>query len=278
MALVFAALSALLYGIADFSGGFASSKSRTLSVLVVSQFAGIALACIALFIFWPGPPAMRDILWGFAAGVSGALGLFMLYRGIATSLVAVVSPSSALVSALIPLAFGILQGERPSPLALVGAALCLPAVILLSAGKVEGEGKSLRSALGQGFLAGLGFGLFFVAISRTSPSSGLWPLIASRSASVLIVLCAMALSKQPLALAKGGRLATFAAGFADMGANICFLLASRAGMLSIVSIVSSLYPAPTVLLGRIVFKERIPPLRVAGLVLAIGGVVLISLK
>jgi drug/metabolite transporter (DMT)-like permease len=115
-------------------------------------------------------------------------------------------------------------------------------------------------------------------VSRASPSSGLWPLVASRFVSVLIALAACAFSRQRVAITKGGLPVTMAAGLSDMGANIAFLLASRSGMLALVSVVSSLYPAPTVILGRIVFRERIPPLRVAGLLLALGGVVLISLK
>jgi drug/metabolite transporter (DMT)-like permease len=279
MSLIFAGLSALLYGVADFSGGFASTKNRTRSVLVVSQAAGILLALAALVFFWPGPPRLADLGWGLLAGVSGALGLFMLYRGIATSLVSVVSPSSALVSALLPLAFGLIIGERPSVAALVGAGLCLPAVILLSmGGKEEGKRAELRSALIQGCVAGVGFGFFFIAVSRTSPDSGLWPLIASRSASLCIILATLLIRREKLEIAKGSRAITLAAGLADMGANICFLLASRTGLLSLASIVSSLYPAPTVILGRIVFKEKIPVSRLAGLLLAIGGVVLISLK
>jgi len=278
MSIVLALASALLYGIADFSGGFASRKSATLSVLIVSQIAGISLALVALVCDWPGWPSGADLLWGVLAGACGSLGLFMLYRGIATSIVAVVSPASALVSAVLPLGFGLLIGERPSALALVGAALCLPAVVLLSAGGGKGDAKAVRSALLQGCVAGLGFGTFFIAVSRTSASSGLWPLVASRSVSVLVALAACALTKKRIAIGKGGLGVTLAAGAADMGANIAFLLASRSGMLAIVSILSSLYPAPTVLLGRLVFKERIPVSRAIGLAIAIAGVVLISLK
>jgi drug/metabolite transporter (DMT)-like permease len=278
MALILAGMSALLYGIADFSGGFSSRKSPTLLVLAISQGAGVLLALVALFIFWPGLPAPADLAWGVMAGLCGALGLFMLYRGIATSIVAVVSPSSALVGALLPLAFGLALGERPSSLALVGALLCLPAVLLLSMGSGGAEGKSLRSALIQGCIAGIGFGGFFIAISRAGKASGLWPVVISRSTSLTLVgACLLAGRKKPK-LAKGSLGVTLAAGLSDMGANIFFLFASRSGLLSLVSVVSSLYPAPTVLLGRVVLHERIPPARLAGIILAIAGVVLISLK
>lgn len=273
-----AGLSALLYGIADFSGGYSSNRNSTLAVVIVSQTAGILLALAALSLSATGLPALSDLLWGMLGGVSGALGIFTLYRGIATSIVSIVSPASALVGAVIPLGFGLLMGERPSTLALGGAALCLPAVLLLSAGGEGGAGKSVKSALGQGLLAGLGFGFFFVAISRSSPASGLWPLVAARATSVFIALALVLSTGERIEIARGSFAVTLLAGLADMGANIAFLLSSRSGLLALASIVSSLYPVPTVLLGRLVFKERIPPIRLAGLGLAIAGVVLISLK
>lgn len=296
MSLILSALSALFYGIADFAGGYASARSKTLSVLVVSQSAGLLVAFCALLVFWPGLPGGRDILWGMAGGLCGALGLFMLYRGIATSLVAVVSPASALISAILPLGFGLLLGESPSPLARIGAILCLPAVLLLSWQRKAEGGKSVLSALIQGSAAGLGFGGFYIFISRASPSSGLWPAIASRGTSLCIFILALAIlnrreakagtprkpggSKEAgvLGIAPANLAVTCGAGIADMTANVLFLIASRTGLLSLVSIVTSLYPAPTVILGRLVFKEAIPPSRAIGLVLAITGIVLISLK
>jgi uncharacterized membrane protein len=278
MSLLLAGLSALLYGVADFSGGFSSNKNSTFSVVIVSQAAGIFLALVALALSASSIPSLSDILWGMLAGVSGAIGLFTLYRGIATSIVAVVSPASALVGAVIPLIFGLIIGERPSALALAGAALCLPAVLLLSSGGDSSDGKSVKSALVQGLVAGVGFGFFFVAVSRSSPSSGLWPLVAARGTSVLIVLSLVLIKKERIGIAKGSLPVTLLAGLADMGANIAFLLASRTGLLALASIVSSLYPAPTVILGRIIFKEKIPPTRLAGFGLALAGVVLISLK
>jgi len=278
MSLLLAGLSAILYGVADFSGGFSSNKNSTFSVVIVSQAAGIFLAFVALALSASGIPTLSDILWGMLGGFCGAVGLFTLYRGIAASIVAVVSPASALVSAVIPLIFGLIIGERPSALAPPGAAPCLPAVLLLSSGGDSSDGKSVKSALVQGLVAGVGFGFFFVAVSRSSPSSGLWPLVAARGTSVLIFLSLVFMKKEKICIAKGSLPVTLLAGLADMGANIAFLLASRSGLLALASIVSSLYPAPTVILGRIVFKEKIPPTRLAGFGLALAGVVLISLK
>ncbi|MEI6875267.1 MAG: DMT family transporter [Spirochaetota bacterium] len=279
MYVLFAALSALFYGVADFAGGFATRRSALLSVLALSQFAGITLALVFILAGDPGPPSASALLWGFLAGATGLVGLFTLYHGIATGIVAVVSPTSALVSALIPAIFGIVLGERPSPLSLVGAVLCLPAMLLLSwepRGAVDPA--RMRKSIVLGLVAGTGFGCFFIALSRTGAEAGLWPVFAARVASLLLIFGYARARRQSLRPSRAGVGAALAAGMADMGANILFLLATRSGLLSIVSIISSLFPAPTVILARVFMKEALPPVRIAGLILALAGVALISLK
>ncbi len=280
MAVILAGLSALFFGIADFGGGFAARRSKLLSVLLLSQVLGLAIACMAVAARWTGPPAAHDLLWGFLAGVAGTMGLFMLYGGIARSIVAIVSPTSAVVGALLPVMLGLLLGERPSSTAMAGSALCLPAVLLLTreAGGGEHGGRSIKSALVYGTLAGLGFGLFFTAISRVGAGGGLWPLVASRIASLSATVIVMAVLKERPRLEPGDLLPTLIAGGADMLANILFLLACRSGLLSLVVIIVSLSPAPTVILARYFLAQRINPCRWAGLALALAGVGLISVR
>lgn len=282
MALVLAGLSALLYGIADFSGGYAASRSRLLSVLVLSQLVGTAVALAALAVMGQGLPPSRDLAWGFTAGLAGSMGLFMLYGGIAKSVVAIVSPASALVGASIPVLFAVILGERPSTTALMGCGLCLPAIILLTweadAGEYARESAGVKAALVYGVLAGLGFGIFFVSLSRSHPSAGAWPLVAARVASLSAFAVAMVMARQPFRVERSGLPASLIAGSADMGANILFLLATQSGMLSLVAIVTSLFPAPTVVLARIFLHQKIPPVRLAGLALSLAGVALISVR
>jgi drug/metabolite transporter (DMT)-like permease len=280
MAIVLAGFSALLYGIADFSGGYAATKSRLLSVLILSQLVGTVVALIALVLLGSSGPTFRDLAWGFVAGFSGSMGLFMLYGGIARSIVAIVSPASALVGALIPVLFGLALGERPSHAAIAGSVLCLPAILLLSweGRDAEHQKGSVRSALFYGILAGLGFGVFFVTLSRSNPGAGVWPLLGARMASITSFALALLVSREPFRVEREGRVPSVVAGAADMGANILFLLASQSGMLSLVAIITSLFPAPTVILARFVFHQRIPPARMAGLTLALLGVALISLR
>ena len=279
MHVVLALASALCYGVGDFSGGFAAGKGRVLSVLVISQAAGLATAFAALAIMGAATPGVADLAWGMAGGLGGAFGLTMLYRGIASGVVAIVSPSAALVGSVLPVAFGLMLGERPGTPALAGIGLCVPAIVLLSTSTdyADSDGKKARLSLMHGLLAGLGFGLFFVALSRPADNTGSWPLIAARFASISVALVILASRRERVEIARGGRAPAILAGVFDMAANIFFVLASGSGMLSVVAIVVSLYPAPTVLLARLVFRERITPARWAGLALTLVGLALISL-
>jgi len=280
MVVLFAGLSALAYGVADFCGGFASRRSPVLSVLFVSQAMGALLVLILIAAMGGGFPMPRDLAWGFLAGLTGSFGLFLLYRGIARSIVAIVSPASAVVGAVLPVVFGLALGERPPVPAVLGCALCLPAILLLSwegRGEPHGQGAA-RAALGYGILAGLSFGGFFIFISRTGHGAGAWPLVAARVASLSAFGAAMLVSRQRLRIEPGARVLTLAAGATDMGANFLFLLAAHAGMLSLAAVIASLFPAPTVLLARVFLRQRVPPVRMAGLALALAGVALISLK
>lgn len=277
MPILLSLFSALFYGLGDFSGGFATKKSPLLAVVTVSQIGGAGLALFFALLDGAPFPGPADTAWAALAGLCGLLGIMTLYRGLARGIVAIVSPLSALISALLPVLVGLALGERPSFLAMLGALLCLPAIVLLSwAGSGAGDRAKRRESILDGLVAGIGFGAFFVFLSRCGQGSGIWPAFIARALTLALLLVAGLVLRRPLALAKGSRVPALAAGLSDMGANILFLLASRTGLLSIVSVVSSLYPAPTVLLARVFLKERIPPARAAGLGLALLGVALIS--
>jgi drug/metabolite transporter (DMT)-like permease len=279
MSVLLAAFSALSYGVADFAGGYAARRSPLLAVMATSQAAGALVALAWVLASGEPLPAGRDLAWGAAAGLAGAGGLAFLYRGIAGGLVAVVSPTAALLGAAIPVAFGILSGERPSPAAVAGSALCLPAILLLSWERGgAADRRALRSALVHALLAGAFIGLFFIALARTAPGSGLWPVLSARGASMALLTLAAALRGERLLVPRAGAVPTLVAGIADMAANVLFLLATRAGLLSLAVLVASLYPAPTVLLARVFFGERISPVRAAGLALAVAGIAHIGMR
>ena len=276
MVTVLAALSALTYGCADFVGGVATRRSPVSAVVAWSQGVGILVALAALPMLGSSRPTWEAWMWGAAAGLSGAAGLSFLYQGLASGLAAVVSPTAALTGAALPVMFGVLAGESPDPITWIGVAVSLPAVVLLSTERGDGRG-AVGASLRMGLISGLGFGGFFIFLSRSGSDGGLWPLVAARSASVPVLFALTAIRGRPLALTPGSRWSTLAAGVMDMAANIFFLLAARSGLLIIASVVTALYPAPTVLLQRLVYKERLGPMRLIGLMLALAGVALIGL-
>jgi drug/metabolite transporter (DMT)-like permease len=279
MTLLLALVSALLYGVADFSGGSATRRNRVFSVMLLTQSAGALVALVASPLIGPSAPRAADVAWGAAAGALGFAGVAALYAGLAKHTAAIVSPLSALIGAILPAAFGALIGERPSGLALIGIALCVPAIALLAYEKGETSDRAkLRASFLYGFVAGLGFGGFFVLISRTSPASGIWPLLGSRATTLLIVTAILALGKNRFSIARPSVAVALFAGAADMLANVFFLLATRTGLLIIATLVTSLYPAPTVILARIFQGQKISLPRAAGIAFALGGVALIGLR
>lgn len=279
MPIVLSFVSALLYGLADFAGGHASRKNSVFAVMVLSQGVGIVVALIAAPLLGPNDPSLADLAWGAAAGVSGCIGIMTLYRGLALHTAAIVSPISALVGAILPAAFGLALGERPSALALAGGIVCVPAILLLAYEKGETRDRAkTRSSFLFGIVAGIGFGGFFIAVSRSASSSGLWPLVCSRAASLAIVAAVALVGRNGFSVARADRPVAAFAGAADMLANVCFLLASRGSLLFIVTLITSLYPAPTVVLARAFHGQRISWPRAVGIALAIAGVALIGMR
>jgi drug/metabolite transporter (DMT)-like permease len=277
MWILLAALSAVCYGAADFCGGFASRRAQVLSILLASQLCGLALSVVAAPVAGPNQPTAADLVWGAAAGLAGAAGLGVFYRALASTVISVASPAAAVSGAALPVLFGFLLGERPSILAWAGLPLALAAVLALSLQQGRGVDRhAARRALGLGTIAGLGFAGFFILMSRTGPGSGLWPLVAARTTSVTGLLLATLIVGRPVMLPPGSRLPAVLAGVLDMAANVLYLLAARRGLVSLVAVVVSLYAAPTVLLARLVLREKLTGLRVAGLALAIAAVAMMS--
>ena len=277
MTIILSAISALLYGGADFCGGLATRRSSILSVLALSQLVGLALALAACTLVVKGGASGVDLAWGAAAGVCGAFGLAALYTALATTIVAVASPIAAVTGAIIPMLIGVAAGERPGALAWAGMGLAVPAIALLASGPTGiGKDGKLRRAVLLGAGAGAGFGLFFAAISRTSPGSGLWPLVAARASTIALVLLFALFSGRSVRASLANLPMILLSGLFDMSANVAFLIASRTGMLTVVAVITSLYPGPTVLLARLVLRERLYFLRLVGIVLALAGVALIS--
>ncbi|MFE3453328.1 EamA family transporter [Nonomuraea sp. NPDC059194] len=274
-AVILATACALVYGTADFYGGLATRRSRVLSVVSLSQIAGLALV-VAMMPLLPGALSEGAITWGLGAGLAGAAGMVLFYRALATGVMSVVAPTTAVTSAALPVLFGLASGERPAVMALVGVVLALLSVLLVSRGGPAVEQRSSASSVVAALAAGAGFGGFFILLAQAPDGSGLWPLVGARIASISAVVLMAVVSRRTLKPGSGALGVIAVAGVLDMAANVLYLLAEQQGMLSLVAVLVSLYPASTLVLARYVLGERLHAVQVAGVAFALGAVALIA--
>lgn len=274
MSALFALMSAGTFGVADFIGGLATRRSRSaVSVVLLSELLGLGFLIILVVIIG-GDLQDEDVFWAGTAGVAGVLGLVLLYRGFATGTVSVVAPIAGLGAAILPLAWGLATGERPSWIAGIGVAMALGAVALISGASNLSDFRA-RAGVPEGVVAGVMFGVFFILISQaTSPE--VWLVAIARIASILVLVVIVVVGRMSVRPAPGIGWMIVAAGLGDVIANLFFLIAERRGLLSLVAVISALYPATTILLARIVLKERMTTLQKVGLGLAAAGVALMS--
>jgi drug/metabolite transporter (DMT)-like permease len=276
VAALLALFSAATYGVGDFCGGLAARRIPAATVVLWSHLVGLALLVLSAVVV-SGVLTTGDLVIGAVGGLCGAAGVGLLYQGLSVGRMSVIAPITALLSAAVPVLAGYLGGERPGGAAVLGMGLALVAIVLVSA---EGDGD-LRPSDPRGVSfavgAGLGFGLFFVALSHTGEDAGLWPLVSARTASVSVLALAAALgliSRRPPV--PGSRRLTIAAGALDAQANVLYLLAVRQGLVSVVSVLAALYPVSTVILARVILHERFARVQLAGMVLALPAIVLMA--
>lgn len=285
MAIAFGLLAALSYGIADFAGGLVSKRNEVLRVVLISQIFGTVPLVISFPLLNDGVMSSGALAWGVGAGVAGATGVVLLYRGLARGRMSVVAPITAVEAAIVPVLFGLAIGERPSGIAVTGIAIALAAVTLITATPVtstpggaetaipiEPVGSGVPEALG----AGLAFGVFFILLDGAGDASGMWPLLAMRAGSLAIVALAAAATRVTMHPAPGTLAGIAIAGLLDVAANVFYLLSTRHGLLSIVAVITSMYPAATVLLARLVLNERLARSQLAGLACAAIGIAFIA--
>jgi uncharacterized membrane protein len=216
--------------------------------------------------------------------VAGGIGLMFFYEGLATGPMSVVAPLSALVSTVLPIGVALAAGQRPGPLVYVGAVVCLGAIVLVSsgggAGASAGHSRTRRvRGISYGIAAGASFGLFFVFLRNGGEYGALWPVAVARLAGLAIVLiAAVAVRARPVHWRPDGRLflAALMSGVLDAGANIWYVLATRAGLFGIAVVLTSLYPGVTILLARVLLGERMHRVQLAGLPLAALGAVFVA--
>jgi len=276
-------VSALVYGAADFLGGTASRRISPVRVTAVAAVTGLVVLLAALP-FVGGTWSREAVLLGALSGVTGAVAIGLLYACLAIGPMSILSPLTAVVSAVVPLTIGLAGGERLGPIGYVALALALVAVVLVGFVPEKGAVRPRLVGVAMAVGSGLAIGLFLVIIDQTPDDSGLVPLVLNRAVSGAILFATVGV----LALANFGRspdtrgwrpglaLAVLC-GVVDAAANTGLLIGLRIGELSVMAVLTALYPAGTIILAAIVLKERIAPVQVAGLVLAVAAGAMLAL-
>jgi len=301
LAIVLALAAAIGYGGSDFAAGLATRSGSVVPVtLIVSVGSALIVAAALPFAAAPGPSAAA-LAWGFGAGLGGTLGAFALYLGFRYAAFSVAAPLSAVGSAGFSVLAGLLLGERPTDLALAGIALALPAIVAVSASAaaasdtpvqeeaaqkeaaqeeaVQGEAATDRPAAGVllGLVAGACFALLFIGLDRAGSGSGLWPVAAATAGELAASLVAVLVTRSIRLPGTRPRLLAALAGATGSAGTILFFLATHKGFLAVTAVLTSLYPAMTILLARVLLGERLTALRLGGLVMAGACVALIAL-
>lgn len=276
IALLLALGSSLAYGCADFLGGLGARKAHVLRTVMVAAPASLAVELL----LWPvlgasfSPAALG---WGAASGLASAAAFALLYKTLAIGPMNVLSPVTALVSAVLPVTVGLLQGEHLGMAGLLGLPLGLVAVVLVSAGHGTGSSRPSRTALLLALGAGAAIALQLIFLHQAPSGSGVAPLIIGRAVASVVTLTAAGLLYRRLGPEKPAYALSATAGVLDSLANLLFLLAARSGDLTVVAVITALYPAGTVLLARSVLAERIHKGQVVGLDAAAVAVSLLAL-
>src|SRR3984957_5837263 len=286
LAVVLALVSAVSFGASDYAAGLATRAASVLQVTLVAQVTSLVLAL--LVVPWVSPLRLSAASagWGAVGGVAGVFGAVTLYVGFRHAVFSVASTLSAVGAAAVPVLAGLLYGERPPALALVGIALALPAIVAISAGPGAADdvppaaggavtGRRL-AGVGYGVAAGACFALYFIAFSRTGSGSGLRAaIVAGAVALPVLVGCALSTGQRGLP-PRGSRSLSVATGVTGAAGAIFYFVASHHGLLAVTAVITSLYPGATILLARIRPGERLSAVRLAGLALAGAAVALIA--
>ena len=280
MTVVLALVAAILYGVSDFVGGLASRRTSVWPVGLLAclgAFAGAVLIALTE----PGNPTAVDLCWGLLAGLGSGSGTAFLYRGLSLGRMGVVAPVSAVGAVLMPLVVGLLAGERPALLAWVGIIVALPGIWLVSReeGTVDGTEEGPRTptaGLADGIAAGIGFGVLFAALGQVPDTAGYWPLATNQGMSVVaLAVAALALHGDPVPRRRA-EVWGLVPGVLATAAVLFFILATHHGLLSLAAVITSLYPAFTVLLAVVVLREHIHRVQALGLLLCAATVVCVS--
>ncbi len=276
--ILYGLLAALGWGAADFSGGLASKGSSPHRVILLGEVVGLTVLLIPALITHEPPPPLSAILWSSTASIIGTTGLIVLYRALATGKMSLAAPVSAMLAGVVPILVGMFTQGIPSLLTFFGFGLALASIWFISQDGNPFESrvfitKDLRLPL----LAGIGFGLYFVLMHRAGQEAIFWALVSARAAGTIYLIFYSLVVKGPLLPERKDWKLSVLSGILDVTGNAFFIFAGRAGRMDVAAILSSLYPAATVLLAYLVLKERVKPIQVGGILLALGAIALMTI-
>jgi drug/metabolite transporter (DMT)-like permease len=294
VAILLALASALGWGGSDFAAGLASREASVIRVTIVAEVVSVLLMLLVVPWLSTGSPSAASVGWAVAAGVGGITGAMALYLGFRQAAFSLAAPLSAVASAAFSVLAGLLFGERPGDLALAGIALALPAIVAVSAtpGSTPASADSPAPAGGRrghdarrrhlagviyGLVAGAGFGVLFIGLNRAGSGSDLWPAVIAQVAGLAFVSLIGVVRGQFRLPARRASWLAVLTGVIGAGSTLCFFVATHAGLLAVTAVITSLYPASTILLARLLLGERITRIRIVGLALAVPSVALIAI-
>jgi drug/metabolite transporter (DMT)-like permease len=265
--------SAASWGAADFSGGLATRRSSVFGVTIVAQAAGVVLLVVLAFALAEPAPSRAAVGWSSLAGLVGSVGIAALYRALAVGQMGIAAPVTAVLSAGLPVLFHAYVTGLPSTAQAAGFGMALIGVWLLSR---PDRVKERPPGFGLALVSGLGFGGFLILIAQASPSAVLWPLAVSKAASLMTLLLVAFSTRRAERVPAGLLPLILLAGVLDVGGNAFFMLAAHLGRLDVAAVLSSLYPASTVLLAGVLLGERVSRTQAAGIALALIAIPMIA--
>lgn len=270
--------SALLWGTGDFFGGLQAKKVPVFAVAFVSQAAGLAAVAIWVLASGADPPALWRLGVAALAGMGGIVALTAFYRGLAIGTMSIVAPISA-TGAAVPVLAGLASGESPSTLQAAGMAAAFAGVVLASRERHDDAGRAAdaRRSVLLALCAAAGFGLFLALMKPAAHDGVAWAMLGARVASVTLIGLVLFIRMPGQIAGARNHLGMLAfVGLFDVGANAAYAAATTRGLLSVVSVVGSLYPVTTVIFARVVLHERVRRTQEAGVLAVFAGVALIA--
>jgi uncharacterized membrane protein len=261
--------SAITWGVGDFAGGAASRRGNATFIVLIVNVVGMALAALAAVIGGEQIPPFEPLMWGMLAGLIGALGLTAFYTALATGKMGTVAPVTGVVAAAIPVILSSFTEGLPAVHQYVGFGLALAGVWLASS---TAEGLSLNRAFGLAVLGGVGFAGFYVLIDRAGDASLFWVLAAAKGASTVLITAYMLVNRVPFRIESSAWRLIGIAGTFDVLGNVFYLIAAQAGRLDVAVVLTSFYPATTILMAWLIYKEHISRIHALGI-----GLMLVAL-